>query len=99
MQECATGGYSVVLNVAEFRSDAILISSRMGRSIHLSDLSVREAEVWLRKDWTFRRAESARKNSDYSDSLAWIWQSCVKRITDEIRTGHESQEGELLRVW
>ncbi|KAK4113092.1 hypothetical protein N656DRAFT_836594 [Canariomyces notabilis] len=99
MQECAAGGSIVVVNITEFRSDAIIITPAVVKAVNLSNLSTSEAETWLSKDWRGRRAERAAKNRDYLAYLAWLWKSCVEQILDEVRALIDLSANGLLRVW
>ncbi|KAK7574550.1 hypothetical protein V3481_016530 [Fusarium oxysporum f. sp. vasinfectum] len=100
MQECAAGGTIVVVNITEYRSDAILISPTIIEAINLRDLLASDAKAWLEKDWSDRRrAERAAKNRDYSSYLTWLWHSCVKQVLDRLHALHESVGCELFRVW
>jgi tetratricopeptide (TPR) repeat protein len=99
MQECAAGGSILVVNITEFRSDAIIVSPAAIKAINLSELSASDAKAWLSKDWTGRRAERAAKNREYLAYLAWLWKSCVRQILDELRILHEPAAQDLSRVW
>ena len=99
MQECAVGGSIVVVNITKSRSDAIIITPLIVKAIGLSALSASDAMAWLSKDWTGRRAERAGKNRDYLAYLAWLWESCVEQILDEVRVLQDPPGDNLLRVW
>ncbi|EGU86245.1 hypothetical protein FOXB_03237, partial [Fusarium oxysporum f. sp. conglutinans Fo5176] len=46
MQECITEGSIVVINITDFRSDAIIVSSNSLRTIVLPELSASKARLW-----------------------------------------------------
>ncbi|KAG7424334.1 hypothetical protein Forpi1262_v014530 [Fusarium oxysporum f. sp. raphani] len=99
MQECAAGGTIVVVNITEYRSDAILILPTIIDAINLPDLLASDVETWLDKDWTYQRPERAVKNRDYSRYLAWLWKSCVKQVLDRLHGLHTSAGCDPFRVW
>src|SRR5467141_3662302 len=78
MQECAGKGTIVVVNITEFRSDAILISRNTVKTVPLSQLSASATRVWLSKRWTPKRSEQQKKNDEFLGYLSWLWQVCVK---------------------
>src|SRR5467141_864203 len=78
MQECAGEGTIVVVNITEFRSDAILISRNTVKTVPLSRLSASATRVWLSKRWTPKRSEQQKKNDEFLGYLSWLWQVCVK---------------------
>ncbi|KAK2669884.1 Tetratricopeptide-like helical domain superfamily [Fusarium oxysporum f. sp. vasinfectum] len=47
MQECITGGSIVVINITDFRSDAIIVSNNSLRTIVLPELSASKARLWF----------------------------------------------------
>ncbi|KAH7109907.1 hypothetical protein B0J13DRAFT_293914 [Dactylonectria estremocensis] len=85
MQESVTEGSIVVINVTDFRSDAILISNNILTTITFPDLSASDARSWVSKDWsTKKKAEQRGKNNQFLDYLSWLWHACVKHILAEI---------------
>ncbi|CAM1503427.1 Fc.00g082030.m01.CDS01 [Cosmosporella sp. VM-42] len=101
MQECAAGGSIVVVNITEFRSDAIIVSPTAIKTLNLPMIAAEDARAWLGKKWTGRRPERPQKNREYLDYLTWLWKTCVKQILDEICHSHatENTENSLLRIW
>ncbi len=97
MQECAVDGTIIVINLAEFRSDAIIVSVSTIRTLNLPELSVLGAKDWLNKDWVGRRSERKQKNEEYSRYLFWLWEGCVKQVLDEVFAIHNSSD--LPRIW
>jgi CHAT domain len=98
MQECAAGGTIVVVNIASFRSDAILVSTAGIQALNLPKLSASDAKVWLDRKWTGRRAERPQKNKEYLEYLSWLWEACVKQILDKVYNSHDTASG-LPRIW
>ena len=90
MQECAAGGSIVIINITISRSDAIIVSQSLIKSVNLSSLSVSDVKAWLSKEWNGRRIRSL---------LAWLWRSCVKQVLSEVRAIHDSKGQDPLRVW
>jgi hypothetical protein len=85
MQECAVGGTIVVVNVTEFRSDAITVSSTNMKTLNLPKSLAVDAKGWLNKDWREgRRSERAEKNKEYSRYLSWLWRVCVRQVVKEV---------------
>ncbi|KAN0086950.1 CHAT domain containing protein [Elaphomyces granulatus] len=98
MQECAGEGTIVVVNITEFRSDAILVSRNTVKTVPLSQLLASDTRAWLSKRWTPKRSEQQKKNDEFLGYLSWLWQACVKQILDEISTQNRPTRG-LPRVW
>ncbi|KAH6974920.1 CHAT domain-containing protein [Ilyonectria destructans] len=100
MQGCVTEGSIVVINVTDFRSDAILISNNTLTTITLPELSASNAKSWLSKNWsTKKKSEQRRKNDEFLDYLSWLWHACVKHILAEISATQKQLSEGLPRVW
>ncbi|PNP54011.1 hypothetical protein FNYG_15655 [Fusarium nygamai] len=100
MQETASGGSIAIVNVTDFRSDAILVSGDAVKSFRLPRLLAFEARVWVHKDWTKgKRSQRREKNDEFLTYLSWLWQGCVKQILDEVYTTRHPLEHSLPRVW
>ncbi|KAH7115651.1 CHAT domain-containing protein [Dactylonectria macrodidyma] len=100
MQESVTEGSIVVINVTDFRSDAILISNHTLTTITLPDLSASDAKSWLSKNWSMKKKSEQRgKNDEFLDYLSWLWHACVKHILTEISTIQKQPSEGLPRVW
>ncbi|EXK24672.1 hypothetical protein FOMG_18621 [Fusarium oxysporum f. sp. melonis 26406] len=100
MQECITEGSIVVINITDFRSDAIIISSNSLRTIVLPELSASEARLWVSQDWsTKKRSEQRGKNDQFLNYLSWLWHACVKHIVNEISASQTHPSEGLPRVW
>ncbi|KAJ6439162.1 putative reverse transcriptase [Purpureocillium lavendulum] len=100
MQECALEGTIVVVNITDFRSDAILLSKRGIWTLNLPRMLALDAKTWLSKKWTggeVRRSERARKNKEYLEHLVWLWDVCVKPVLDALDTDHTQDA--LPRIW
>jgi len=100
MQECAgESNVVVVVNITEFRSDAILVSRNAIKTVLLSQLSASDTRAWLSKRWTAKkRSEQNTKNKEFLGYLSWLWQACVKQILDEIFKQNRPTQ-DLPRVW
>jgi hypothetical protein len=99
IQNCAARGSIVVVNITEFQSDAIIISTMAITALKLSNLSAADAKVWLSKKWTRPRNEQANRNRQYLEYLLWLRLSCVKQILDRMRIISDPEEQDLLRIW
>ncbi|RKK76947.1 hypothetical protein BFJ68_g18006 [Fusarium oxysporum] len=100
MKECITKGSIVVINITDFRSDAIVISSNSLRTIVLPELSASDARYWVSKDWsTKKKSEQRPKNNEFLDYLSWLWHACVKHIVTEISASQTHPSEGLPRVW
>ncbi|KAJ9419719.1 CHAT domain-containing protein [Fusarium oxysporum] len=100
MQECITEGSIVVINITDFRSDAIIVSNNSLRTIVLPELSASKARLWVNKDWsTKKRSEQRGKNDQFLDYLSWLWYACVKHIVAEISASKTHPSEGLPRVW
>ncbi|GKU10360.1 unnamed protein product [Fusarium langsethiae] len=100
MQECITEGSIVVVNITDFRSDAIIISSNSLRTIPLPELSASKARSWVSKDWsTKKRREQREKNDQFLAYLSWLWDVCVEHIVTEISASQTHSNEGLPRVW
>ncbi|KAK2612044.1 hypothetical protein QQS21_002009 [Conoideocrella luteorostrata] len=102
MQACAMQGTIVVINVTEYRSDAIFVSQVAISTINLPRLLAADAKAWLGQQWTgrgVRRGERVQKNKDYLDYLAWLWDVCVQPVLEAVdREDHRSADV-LPRIW
>ncbi|KAN0067747.1 CHAT domain containing protein [Elaphomyces granulatus] len=66
MQECAGDSNVVVVNITEFRSDAILVSRNAIKTVLLSQLSASDTRAWLSKRWMAKkRSEQNTKNKEF----------------------------------
>ncbi|EWZ86328.1 hypothetical protein FOWG_09905 [Fusarium oxysporum f. sp. lycopersici MN25] len=100
MQESAVDGSIVVVNVTNFRSDAILISAHTITSITLSEMLVCDVKAWLSKNWTSnKKSEQRGKNDKFLEYLSWLWNVCVKHIVAKISASQTHSSEGLPRVW
>ncbi|KAF9768609.1 hypothetical protein IL306_014058 [Fusarium sp. DS 682] len=99
MQECITEGSIVVINITDFRSDAIIIFSNSLRTIVLPELSASKARLWVSKDWSTKKSEQRGKNDQFLDYLSWLWHACVKHIVIEVSALQTQPNDSLPRVW
>ncbi|KAB5581230.1 CHAT domain-containing protein [Coniochaeta sp. 2T2.1] len=98
MQECASGGTIVVVNVVMLRSDAILVSADAIKTVNLPWLTASDAEVWLGKKWRGPRSERAQKNKEYLEYLSWLWEACVRQVLVAVGGGSDLADG-LPKIW
>ena len=80
MQNCAAGGSIVVVNITEFRSDAIIISPEAIATLELSNISAADAKVWLKKTWTGSREERAKSVAGDGGAAGWTERSVVAPV-------------------
>ncbi|TVY74909.1 putative 30S ribosomal protein S17-like protein [Fusarium oxysporum f. sp. cubense] len=100
MQGCITEGSIVVINITDFRSDAIIISNNSLRTIVLPELSASKARSWVSKDWsTNKRSQQRGKNDGFLEYLSWLWHACIKRVVAEIYASQTHPSKGLPRVW
>ncbi|EXL42870.1 hypothetical protein FOCG_14438 [Fusarium oxysporum f. sp. radicis-lycopersici 26381] len=99
IQECITEGSIVVINITDFRSDAIIIFSNSLRTIVLPELTASKARMWVSKDWSTKKSEQRGKNDQFLDYLSWLWHACVKHIVIEVSTLQKQPNDSLPRVW
>ena len=95
IQKCAIEGNIIIVNVAELRSDAIIISSTSIESIELPKLTAPETRKWIQKDWI---AKGGRMDLEYLEFLSWIWDVCVKHVLNHNLSAPNSVD-DLPRVW
>jgi tetratricopeptide (TPR) repeat protein len=101
MQAHAAGGHIVVINVADQRSDAILVSSSHSEVLHLPTLTKKGIRDWIDKD-TFhceKRSETGRKNKLCHEFLRWLWTTCVRPVLSALNLLNKSSLTELPRIW
>lgn len=100
MQDCASGGTIIIVNVTGLRSDAILISPFRITSLNLPKLLYSDALGWLRKKWTWRKSwrRFEKKNKEYCTYLSWLWDVCVDPILKELGT-RDTTANHSPRVW
>ncbi|RKK85118.1 hypothetical protein BFJ69_g1819 [Fusarium oxysporum] len=100
MQDSASGGTIIIVNVTGLRSDAILVCPSRITSLNLPKLLYSDAATWLQKKWTWgsswRRFE--KKNKEYCKYLFWLWDVCVDPILKELNT-KDSTANNPPRVW
>ena len=100
MQQSAGEGYIVAVNVTDFQSDAIIVSSRSLETITLPGLSATKTREWLSKSWvTKKKSEWRRINDEFLKYLSWLWYTCVKHILEHIPASLPQSSQGLPRVW
>ncbi|KAH0563392.1 hypothetical protein GP486_002038 [Trichoglossum hirsutum] len=93
----ASRGPIVIVNVTEFRSDAIIVSQLCGvQAIQLRGMKEARVKRWLQKDLTeFPREEYGEKNKLYRRFLIWLWSECVKPVIEQIKKSVTPRDGEV----
>jgi len=99
MQDLAVDGSIIVVNIAELRSDAIIVSSAGTRTVNLPSQTAQEALRWLNKEWSTEPAELGEMNKEYRKYLAWLWNACVRQILEEGEITATPSGGYLPRIW
>ncbi|TDZ33767.1 hypothetical protein C8035_v010954 [Colletotrichum spinosum] len=100
MQQCVKDGAVVIVNFTINRYNAVIVTRSGLKAIDLSDtVDEKVWSSWSIKEWIGRRSEMPKKNKDYLAYLAWIWESCAKRILEVIRLDLGASEEEPLRIW
>jgi CHAT domain-containing protein/tetratricopeptide (TPR) repeat protein len=102
MQDCASDGDIIVVNVTKLRSDAIVVTARGTRTISFPKLSADDARSWNAQDLTttsMTDRKAGQKNKVYRQFLSWLWQHCVKPIMEELHYDAQASIDSLPRIW
>jgi CHAT domain len=103
LQEYAVDGPIVIVNVADGRSDAILISQSSIRSLELQKLEKGEVTDWIEREPTRYRTKRERgpKNLLCRKFLEWLWTVCVAPILGnlDLLDSTSSSSTKLPRIW
>jgi tetratricopeptide (TPR) repeat protein len=100
MQNCATEGSIVVVNITRLRSDAIIVNADAFKVLSLPSLSAPEAENWICQGLTkTSSSDRGRKNKAYHQFLSWLWYGCVRPVLDELHCYTQSSVEGLPRIW
>lgn len=100
MQNCATEGNIVFVNMSKLRSDAIIVTTDVVKVLSLPNLSEDEAEDWIRQSLTKTSPrDRGRKNKAYHEFLSWLWYACAKPVLDELHCHAQSSVEGLPRIW
>ncbi|PWI64512.1 hypothetical protein PCL_09593 [Purpureocillium lilacinum] len=101
LQSRAADGSIVVVNIADQRSDAILVSQSDIRLLRLPALEKEQVQNWIKKEptrWRTRR-EKGPKNNLYRGFLDWLWKACVEPILTALHLLDEPPAIVLPRIW
>ncbi|RFU82153.1 tpr [Trichoderma arundinaceum] len=101
LQSRAAHGPIVVVNVADRRSDAILVTPSGIEVLHLPALRKEEVRDWIQREptrWTHRR-EIGDKNNLCREFLNWLWKACVEPILTTLGFLNETPVTDLPRIW
>lgn len=99
MQALAVDGSIIVVNITEFRSDAIIVSSTGIRTVNLPSQTAIEARGWISREWSTKPEELGEMNKEYRKYLAWLWNTCVRQILEEGEIIANPPDGHLPRIW
>ncbi|KAL2186459.1 hypothetical protein L209DRAFT_806852 [Thermothelomyces heterothallicus CBS 203.75] len=101
VKSLAASGPIVVVNVADERSDAILVTASSIRLVHLPKLRKGEVQAWLDKKPTRfdTRSEFGKKNRMCREYLAWLWTACAEPILRALHLLDKPPPIEPTRVW
>ncbi|KAJ4286571.1 hypothetical protein N0V88_007993 [Collariella sp. IMI 366227] len=98
LKNLAIDGPIVVVNVAEQRSDAILVTAASIKLVPLPELRRNDVQEWLDKK---PMSEFGEKNKLCSEYLSWLWTACVEPILSTLHLLDKPMGAatELTRVW
>jgi CHAT domain-containing protein len=91
IKSCATSGPIIIVNVTEFRSDAILVQPEKFVTLSLPLLTAEKCRAWANED---------RNNKEMREILQDLWVSCVKQVTKKLQSdGFCPARSRLPQVW
>ncbi|MFE3195871.1 CHAT domain-containing protein [Nocardia sp. NPDC059240] len=104
MMQAAVDGPIVLLNVSDYRSDAIVLEPNM---IHFVDLPLLDPDTVNERYSQFTtalsksttRAERFLQQRELTAVLEWLWDAIVDPVLDRIRLDERCPQPELPRVW
>lgn len=101
MRDNAEGGSIVFVNVAELRSDAIIVTTSAVKVVGLPLLLSDDATQWRDKTMTEARGIPAvrRRNELMLGYLSWLWSACVRDILADDLVRAQATGGYPPRVW
>tara|TARA_R110002003_G_scaffold2127_2_gene24114 strand:+ start:5245 stop:6489 length:1245 start_codon:yes stop_codon:yes gene_type:complete len=100
MQNCATEGSIVVINITNLRSDAIIVTANAFKVLPLPGLGANQAKDWISQDLTTTsKNDSDRKNKAYFQFLSWLWRECVRPVLDKLPFHVQPSADDLPRIW
>lgn len=95
-------GSIVVVNVADKRSDAIVVTASTIELVELPELRKEDVKEWLDKQptrWGGKRDEFGKKNIMCREYLNWLWTACVERILRALHFLDKPPPIQPTRVW
>ncbi|WP_257039705.1 CATRA system-associated protein [Streptomyces sp. OV198] len=103
----ASEGPVAVINISEFRSDALLLTSEGVRSVRLPDALPAEVSRRARKFLSFETGTDEDAEEDVTDReaeitriLHWLWDAVTEPVLHALGlTGSTPSEEELPRLW
>ncbi|KAH6854937.1 CHAT domain-containing protein [Chaetomium sp. MPI-CAGE-AT-0009] len=101
VKSLAGNGSIVVVNVADERSDAILVTASTIELVELPELRKEDVKEWLDKQPTRwgKREEFGKKNIMCREYLDWLWTACVERILRALHLLDKPPPIQPTRVW
>ena len=100
MKAAAAGGYVILINVSQIRSDAIVVSEKRVDIVPLPHLHygacTENKTIFTYKSKRKDYGEWGRHNKPYRECLFWLWEACVAPILTFLQIGfHHS----MPRIW
>jgi len=101
IQETAAGGSIVFVNVAELRSDAIIVTAAAVKVLSLPQLLPDQVSEWREKARRKGRGVTAirEKNQQMVEYLRWLWGACVRGILADELVIAQTKDDQPPRVW
>ncbi|OAP57115.1 hypothetical protein AYL99_09228 [Fonsecaea erecta] len=104
LQDLASEGPIVVVNISDIRSDAVVVTRSGIQSIFLADLTRTEVMAWLREGLTVftpheTPVDRGKKNKRYIHFLHWLWEKCVRQVLLVVYQSVNLTSGSLPRIW
>ena len=84
IQSCITQRCVIVVNIADWRSDAFIVTPTQLVHVKLPKLKANELQARLAKQWNGRISQLGEGNREYSKFLSWLWESGVKDLMSEV---------------
>jgi len=101
LKQLGSEGPIVVVNVSEFRSDAIMVTSSGLSSSSLLKMTADDTVKWSEKNLThFDLPEQyISNNPQYREFLAWLWVTCVQPVLSVLEKKRRGTDSTPFRIW